>query len=305
MQFERANKIVGCLLATGLLTAAGAAKSDELRPFVLADSVATKEHGAVVEEVAAKLREGPFEMLGQYAVDDGRHVFVVSHPELTQVANDAARSAYLAPVRVAVTDVGGEVQVAYNNLEYFRHAYEVEEDLVGVREELASVLGNTGGFGSEDAMTASDLRGYRYMVGMERFDDPYELASHDDAETARAAIEATLAQEGNGVSEVYRLDLDRPGVTLYGVAVDASAGAPEEAGDRHKLDTVDVGDRRHTAYLPYEILVNDGEVEALHMRFRMALHWPDLGMLGSNSFFQLRSSPGVLEEVLEEIAAGP
>ena len=58
------------------------------------------------------------------------------------------------------------------------------------------------------------------------------------------------------------------------------------------------------AYFPYEVLVNNREVEALHMRFRMAVHFPDLSMLGEHGFSKLISAPGAIEDALEAMLAG-
>ena len=57
------------------------------------------------------------------------------------------------------------------------------------------------------------------------------------------------------------------------------------------------------SYFPYEILVNGNEVEALHMRFRMAVHFPDLNMMGAHGFTKLMSSPGATEDALEAMVA--
>ena len=56
-----------------------------------------------------------------------------------------------------------------------------------------------------------------------------------------------------------------------------------------------------TAYFPYEILVNNNEVEALHMKFRMALYFPDLPMTGAHRFTKLMSSPGEIDDAFEEL----
>ena len=55
------------------------------------------------------------------------------------------------------------------------------------------------------------------------------------------------------------------------------------------------------AYFPYEILVRGTEVEALHMRFRMAVHFPDLNMMGEHGFTKLMASPGATEDALEAL----
>ena len=55
------------------------------------------------------------------------------------------------------------------------------------------------------------------------------------------------------------------------------------------------------AYFAYEILVNNDEVEALHMKYRMALYFPDLPMTGDHGFTKLMSSPGEIDDAFEEL----
>ena len=51
------------------------------------------------------------------------------------------------------------------------------------------------------------------------------------------------------------------------------------------------------------MLVRGQEVEALHMRFRMAVHFPDLSMMGAHGFTKLMASPGATEDALESLVA--
>ncbi|NNK33799.1 MAG: hypothetical protein HKP02_11785, partial [Xanthomonadales bacterium] len=45
------------------------------------------------------------------------------------------------------------------------------------------------------------------------------------------------------------------------------------------------------------------DVEALHMRFRMAVHFPDLNMMGEHGFTKLMASPGATEDAFEELVS--
>jgi hypothetical protein len=230
-------------------------------------------------------------------------VLVFTSREMLDAAASSERGAYVAPLRVGVTRVNGGVQVSYNNLEYFRHAYQVERSLAGVMSRLGSAIGAQETFGAQGLSPAALAR-YRYAFGMERFSDPYELASYPNRERALAALDANLRKGKGGVREIYRIDIPGRDQTLIGVAIREEDGAERSASDLFKMTTVDVGDRRHSAYLPYEILVDGGRVEALHMRFRMALHFPDLSMMGENSFLELRRSPPALENALGQAAGG-
>jgi hypothetical protein len=71
-----------------------------------------------------------------------------------------------------------------------------------------------------------------------------------------------------------------------------------------QMGVVDFEGCKKRAYFPYEVLVNGNEVEALHMRFRMAIHFPNLKMIGKHGFTKLISAPRAIEEALEEMV-GP
>jgi hypothetical protein len=70
------------------------------------------------------------------------------------------------------------------------------------------------------------------------------------------------------------------------------------------MGVVDFDELKGTAYLPYEIMVDGTDVVALNMRFRMAVHYPDLKMMGKNSFMTLMSSPGAIQKALTAAAGG-
>ncbi|MBT6328990.1 MAG: hypothetical protein HOJ34_04330, partial [Kordiimonadaceae bacterium] len=56
---------------------------------------------------------------------------------------------------------------------------------------------------------------------------------------------------------------------------------------------------RSSAHLPYEILVKDNEIYALGARFRIAISFPDLKMVGSHSFAGIMSAPGAIKKALK------
>ena len=66
-------------------------------------------------------------------------------------------------------------------------------------------------------------------------------------------------------------------------------------------------DIRSTGHLPYEILVSDGDVYALYARFRIAISWPNLPMIQSETgatFFNIMCAPNAIEEALINAAGG-
>ena len=58
----------------------------------------------------------------------------------------------------------------------------------------------------------------------------------------------------------------------------------------------------HTAHLPYAVLVSGNKVYALAAKFRIALSFPDLSMMGKGSFMEIMDAPGAIQETLETLA---
>ena len=69
------------------------------------------------------------------------------------------------------------------------------------------------------------------------------------------------------------------------------------------MSKIDKSSPRHTPHLPYEIVVSDGTAYALFARFRIAINWPHLPMIASETgatFMSIMCSPGAIEEALIE-----
>jgi hypothetical protein len=139
---------------------------------------------------------------------------------------------------------------------------------------------------------------------MEYFDNVYQLAEYDSHQEALETLEKNLAAGVAGVTEVYRLDLDDE-VSVFGVASKAPDEARMDMDEAHIMGVVDFEALKGTAYLPYEIMVDGNKIVALHMRFRMAVHYPDLKMMGSHSFMNIMPSPNAIQKAFTEVAGGP
>lgn len=75
----------------------------------------------------------------------------------------------------------------------------------------------------------------------------------------------------------------------------------EDIDSVYQMNVVDFEGCKKRAYFPYEVLVNGKNVEAFNMRFRMALHFPNLSMAGKHGYTKLMSAPGEIEDALEEM----
>lgn len=272
------------------------------RPFVLASVSESSLEQQVAATVAALERAG-FHLAGQYAPLESARVLVVTDPELLAVAARTDRGGYGAAQRVSVSRREDRTETAFVNPLYLRYAYRLQGDLQGVYDRLTAALGYVEEFGSGKGLTARKLERYHYMIGMQRFDDPSALGEFPDHEAALNAVEAGLARPGDPLSQVYRIDIPGKQQTVIGVAMRATGGSDDERDidEAHQLGVVDFEGHSKAAYFPYEILVTGPQVEALHMRFRMAVHFPDLSMMGEHGFTKLMASPGATENALEAI----
>ena len=81
---------------------------------------------------------------------------------------------------------------------------------------------------------------------------------------------------------------------LYGI------GLKGATGEGHFLPIIDIAEHKHTAFLPYELLVNGKKVYMLHGRFRIAVSFPDLTMM---TFGKIMSTPGDIEALMTTLTA--
>ncbi len=286
--------VVGAFwMASGSVQAA-----EKLKPFVLA-AEESGDLATVVESVKGKLSAAGFEIAGDYAPYPGARAIAITSNALKEVAAKSKRGGFGAVIRVGVTQVGDKIQVAYANPPYWAAAFRLKGDLRDVAEKLASTLGKIRDFGSKKGLTEKKLRKYHYKVMMPYFDDPYELGEFGSHDEAVAKVEEGLSKGAGGTGKVYRVDIPGADMTLFGVAL---SGAKHEcSGDKYIMDYIDFSDTKHTPHLPYEVLVDGKEVVALHAKFRIAISFPDLSMMGKNSFMSIMCAPGAIEEALEEM----
>lgn len=294
-----------CLAGSILLAVAGTSvAADAMKPFTLAYT-AKGDMAQVTEEVKQKIAGAGFEIVGTYAPYDGATILAITNDTLKKAAASTEFGGYAAGQRVTLTKVGDEIQVSYTNPTYYGSAYRLEDtaDLQAAATALETALGKQQTFGTgEKQLSEADLRKYHYMVGMEYFDDPSNLAEYDSQDEAIAAVEAGLSANKGGASKVYRIDIPGKNESVFGVALTDGC-----SGDEYIMSRVDKDQVRSTGHLPYEILVSDGNVYALYARFRIAISWPHLPMVQNPTgatFFNIMCAPNAIEEALIQAAGG-
>ncbi len=296
------KKQIFTLAMLALINGAAAVADDRHKPFVLASA----NEAGLDEQAAltvAALEAAGFEVAGRYRPFENTIVIVATSDELKAIAAASDRGGYAAGQRISVAEREGSTEVAFVNPVYLQHAYRLGADMQPVFDRLAGALGQVETFGSEKGLTARKLGKYNYMMGMQKFDDPSELGRFGSFEEAVAAVENGLARDGDALSFVYRIDIPGKDQAVIGVGMQATGNSEDEEDidEGFQMSIVDFEGPAKTAYFPYEVLVNGSDVEALHMRFRMAVHFPDLSMMGEHGFTKLMSSPGAIEDALEAL----
>ena len=284
------------LSALFLFSSAVLAEDVLLKPFVLA----SKSASTVAEKTAqvkAALAAAGFSMVGEYAPYAGADIVIVTNDELKKNAAASEFGGYGAVQRVAITEVGKEVQVSYTNPVYMSNVYRMQGDLSDVETSLATALGKVEEFGAQ-GMTAKQARKYHYTIGMEYFNEPSVLAEYGSYEEAVQAVDSKLANNKNGVSKVYRVDIPGKQESVFGVGLKGS-GDNKSMDDQYIMNEIDFRDVKSTAHLPYEVLVSGNKVYALYARFRIAINFPDLSMMGSHSFMNIMKAPEAIRHALQ------
>lgn len=295
------------------------AEDEILKPFILA-SKGPGNLSAKTDAAKAALSANGFTVVGTYSPYSTANILIVTSDELKKNAAESDRGGFGAVQRVALTKVKGDIQVSYTNPVYMANVYRMKSDLQDVAAKLEKTLGKVEEFGAK-GFTAKKARKYHYMFGMEYFDEPSILAEYESHEEALAAVEAGLTAKTEGISKVYRVDVPGKKESVFGVAMAGKqgttkitkentpgqeeqfggslmTGAPE--ADQYIMSVIDFGDLKATAHLPYEILVTENKVIALYARFRIAQSFPDLKMMGNNSFMNIMESPEAIRIALQK-----
>ena len=284
------------LISTGL-------QAQKLKPYTIG-AISQSTVQEVVQQVNNALIEADFEVLGSYMpINDKDRVIIAftSSDIKSAVSKVGDLSGFALAWRVAITAEEDGVIVSYNTPQYWGNAYftkkfdKVKDLYKNYDSDITSALakiGSGGGeqFGSKKGLEEGRLQRYRYKVLMPQFEDTQELAKFDTYEDAVRTIDQKLENGVSDLTEVYAVALPDKKLKLYGI------GLSGENGEGKFMPKIDISDPKHTAFLPYEILVVDNKVHMLHGRFRIALSFPDLSM---GTFMKIVSTPGDIKDLME------
>lgn len=265
-------------------------------PFVLG-SVSTDSVSETVTATKNALEANGFEVVGSYSPTADNKIIIVTNATLKNIASKSKHGGFGAINRISVVKREGKTEVSYTNPSYLWNVYRMKGDISPVQAAMEKALGKQKEFGADEALNADDLRDYQYKFMMPHFDDEDELARHGSHAEALAAVEKNLAAGVAGSSKVFRVDIPNSEMVVFGVALSKGDGA-----DAVVLSAIDIEGHSHAAHLPYEILVVGNEVIALNGKFRIAINWPSLSMMGSGSFMSIATAPEEITAALEAVA---
>ena len=292
------------IIIVALFLAGWAHAAEGLQPYLLLDE--TQGNSRVnLTELKEGLEEEGFVVLGSYepAEDSRRKVLSFTHPKLLKIVSGLRETAgYFSVWRMALTEAETGTEISLQNPEYWGNAYLQDEYPVAestVKELISRILVAFGSgssnkaFGSYQEFSAEDLREYHYMFSMPYFEDQVELGKFESHTQALETIETNLRNSENCI-KVFRQTVKSQQTVLYGIGLKGSTG------EGHFLPIIDIAEHKHTAFLPYELLVNGKKVYMLHGRFRIAVSFPDLTMM---TFGKIMSTPGDIEALMATLTA--
>jgi len=285
------------LVVCTFLMAGQATAETLLKTYILAEKK-PGDTATVTADTKSKLSNAGFDVVGEYSPYADATILVVTNDTLKQNAAASKFGSFGAAQRVTITKVNDEVQVAFTNPIYMANAYRMKSDLSDVAAQLKQALGDLGEYGPDKGLSAEDLRDYHYKWLMPYFSDRIELANYKSYEEAIEKVESTLKSDNKGgAKEVYRIDIPGKQETVVGVNMQGPKNV-DCSGDKYIMSRIDFKDTRSTGHLPYEVVISGNKVYTLPAEFRIAISFPDLSMVGSNSFASIMCAPTAIQKAL-------
>lgn len=245
---------------------------------LLADKVSAYEYAPLksIEQTKSALTSNGFTVLGEYDAmqDPNHHVIVYTCKTLSGDASKEDRA--FAAVQKVMVDKADNTLVL-TNPEYFQRAFlqdDYKEDHgKRINKKLSATFGAMSG--SKDGLDDDDIAGYHFMMGMPYYEDMITVAKGDDL--------AAKLEKNAGGNIVFKHQVGD--ATLYGVAMNGANG--------EKSYVSAIEGAKNGAFLPYMVMIQDGEAKILHAKYYLAISFPSLSM---GQFMKISSTPGDIED---------
>ena len=293
-------KLMGCAFGLCFWFSAQAADEQKLSPYFDISATLSGSEKEIIPLITDKLIQKKFNILGTYSPmqDSQLTVIVFSRPDIIETLTPLGnRSLLAAALKIGIQFQGGKARVSMLNPQYIYNAYlgdkydKVSSTLSGVTTDLKSLfIGEWKTFGGE--VEQNKLRTYYYMfpAATQTFNKPIEYKKFESFEKGLEKIKKNLAEQKNGLKEVYSIEVNSKKIAVFGVGL-----LNKEKGESSFLKTIGVD---HLAALPYEIILVDNQASILHGKYRIAAFWPSLSM---GQFMKISFTPGHIESLMESL----
>jgi hypothetical protein len=254
-------------------------------------------------KISEALKSAGFDVIGKYnpSAKDELRVIVYTSEELQRYCMmNKDRGMLAAALKIGIRNRKGVLQVTMLNPEYLFYAYiregmenaTLKNGLDKINTNAVNAMKGIGGdmtpFGGD--LSKDDLKKYKYMMGMPKFDDPVELKEFSSFQDGVNTINKNLASKKGSTVKVFEIIDENKQLAVFGVGLH-----DQEDGEAHFLTIIG---QKHIAAMPYEIILQGNTATILHGRFRFASHWPELTM---GTFTKIMSSPGDVEDFLKAL----
>lgn len=274
-----------------------------LKPFTLAKIYSNSTLQQTSIKVKRQLTNAGYKIVGIYKPNKTINIFIVTNSRILKTAAKSKYGGFGGAIRVSLTQVKNDVQVAHNNPSYMAIAYNMKGYLGATRKKLAKTLGYVKDFGGK-GIPLKELSDYNYALGLEGFSGFMDLAKHKSYKAALRSVEAGFKKNLKGMKKVYRIDIPGKSQSVFGISFTDDVKDQKFLNDSFVMDIIDHKKLRRSAHLPYELMVDNKRVIIMHPHFRLAINFPDLHMFGKHSFGKLMDLPYVYEEYLVQLAGG-
>lgn len=231
------------------------------------------------DSVRSSLQSNGFEVVGEYDAmsNPDYHVIAYTNEALKSKASLENRG-FGAVLKVLISKKDN--QLILSNPEYFLQAF-LQDDFdkdsaMTIKNTLSLAFGQLEG--SKDALEDDDIAGFHFMAMMPYYEDMIEVA---DGKNLLSKLEKNA-----GSNIVFKVALENS--TLVGVSM------PTDNGEKTYVEAIK--GEKNTAFLPYMVLIEDGEAKIMHAKYYLAVSYPQLTM---GEFMDISDAPGNIEDYME------
>jgi len=262
--------ITTCMAAAVVLTTSAVAEFN----FSQAPEELTAYYASAIQPIDAlktKLSSNGFEILATTKVVNEQSVITITNNELK------ATNSYMATLHILVNSAKNEIRV--QNPSYLGAAYLQDNYKYGqFKATLTALEASLGAMNDVEEKTSfSDLASYRFMFGMPRLQDTISLSKGTN-------LEAKLTGPTSDKYIAYSVKLSN-GATLVGHLLRTKTNKFLKKIDQEY----------NAQLLPYEAMIQNGEVTTLDPKYYLALSLPLLSM---SEFMKIATAP---DQIVKDI----